>query len=167
MSNEPIDPPLVAREDAQPFRAEVIDLDGIRIRWGRPIPGARKCEHKHMVYCQDERRVWCENCKRTIDNFDALMVVVYHLENMQREANAKLRAAEEAARHAARLRAVKALDRAWSGNVAAVGCPHCGGGLLPEDFVNGGFSSTSREIEIARRRAARRAPSPPPPSAVD
>lgn len=56
---------------------------------------------------------------------------------------------------AARLRAVKALDKAWSGNVMAVDCPHCRWGLLPEDFVTGGIGQQSRELETARRARRR------------
>lgn len=55
----------------------------------------------------------------------------------------------------ARLRAVKALDKAWSGKTMAVPCPHCDGGLLPEDFVTI-RSATSRDLELARRRRKER-----------
>ena len=149
------DTPLTPNDEAKPFSATVINLDGVRIKWGRTRPGdGKKCEHRTLIYSTEEKRVWCEDCKRTIENWDALMTVIRHFQMMEQEARSKNRQADDALKHTARLRATKALDKAWSGNVYAVACPHCRGGLLPEDFANGARSMTSREIEIQRRKKA-------------
>lgn len=46
----------------------------------------------------------------------------------------------------------KELDRAWHKGAYAVACPHCRGGLLPEDFADSGLALISREMEEARRK---------------
>lgn len=133
--------------------SEIIDLDGIRIQWGLPsTPLKQRCEHKSLVYSSAERRIWCQNCERTIDNFDAFMTFTKHFESMLRHARIKLQEATDAMKTSVRRRATKVLDRAWSGNVMAPCCPHCRGGLLPEDFADRGLSMCSRDIELARRK---------------
>ncbi len=142
------DDPIVPVEDHR-----VIDLAGVRLQRGRPAtPPHKRCQHHRMAYCTAERRVWCEDCKRTLDPFDALMVVVSKFGEMESEARGKLAQANDALGKTARLRATKALDRVWSGNAMAVACPHCKGGLLPEDFADGASSAWSRNLEIAARR---------------
>ena len=156
MANEPPRDPeddeLVPRPDCQPFRAHVIDLAGVRVRWG--LPPARKptCDHTALVYNQQERRVWCENCRRGIENFDAFMAVVHHFEKMEHDAQRKIDKANEALKAQIHRRATKAVDKAWSRQGGmAISCPHCQGGLLPEDFTEGRFALRSRELELARR----------------
>lgn len=151
MSDEPLEPCDLGK----PFIADVIDLEGVRIAWGRNTkPAGQRCKHRNMVYSSDEKRVWCQDCQRTIENWDAFMVLVENFRSMERTARAKLAEADEAMKATARLRATKALDKVWSGNVMAVACPHCRGGLLPEDFVNGGSAAWARDLELARRRKA-------------
>lgn len=147
------DIPLEPDDTARPFGATVIDLGEVRIAWGRTkLRAGKKCEHRTLVYSTEEKRVWCEDCKRTVENWDALMMVVKYFRAMEDAARSKNAKADEALKSTARLRATKALDKAWSGNVYAVACPHCRGGLLPEDFADGARSMTSREIEIRRRQ---------------
>jgi hypothetical protein len=132
---------------------ELIDLAGVRIQRGTPKYNPNQCKHKNILYQSNskERRIWCSDCERDIDPFEAFMMLSEHLEEMLSDAKSMRRQAFDALKNTARLRATKALDQAWSGNVMAVACPHCHGGLLPEDFTNGGHQ-TSREIEIARRK---------------
>ena len=148
------DTPIDPREEAQPFSAQVIDLGGVRIQWGlsRRI-GQKKCEHLSMVYSAEEQRVWCKDCSRTIENFQAFMVIVNRFEGMIRAAKSKLEKAEAAMMATARLRATKELDRIWSskGPGMVPCCPHCMGGLLPDDFADGIKAARTREMELARR----------------
>jgi hypothetical protein len=139
-----------------PF-GEVIDLAGVRMQRGYSLSTAPKCKHLNLRYehTLKERRVWCADCERDLDPFDALMVLADHLHDMLNAAKHMRQKAAEAVQAVARLRAVKALDKAWSGNVMAVDCPHCRGGLLPEDFVTGGVGQQSRELELARRARKR------------
>lgn len=133
------------------YVATVVDLAGFRIQAGRPPAKSTPCQHKNMIYSMQERRVWCEDCNRTIDNFDALKQVIIELDNMMSEARSKLAQADAALRSSVRRRASKELDRAWSGSMVPC-CPHCRRGLLPDDFVDGGTGSISKSLEIARRR---------------
>lgn len=155
MTHHPEDPPLEVLPDGGSYVGVVVDLDSVRIRTGRTPRGLKTCQHKHMIYNQTERRIWCEDCERTIDNFDAFQTFTRHFKAMEREAGHKLRIAQEALAGAARLRATKELDRLWSGRRMAPCCPHCNRGLIPEDFADGVRSTTSLEFEIARRKIHR------------
>lgn len=147
------DLPLEELPDAGQYHGTVIDLDGVRIKLGRtPYRAGKPCEHKSLIYCQSERRIWCEECKRTIDNFDAFLTYTRHFSSMVREAESKLRTADDALKATVHRRATKHLDHAWSGGLCAVACIHCGGGLLPEDYADGVKARTSRELEMQRRK---------------
>jgi hypothetical protein len=142
------DPPLEVLPDGGCYVSQVVDLANVRIRLGRTPFKAKACEHRSLIYSPSERRVWCEDCERTIDNFDAFLIFTRKFEQMLREARHKMMAADEAMKSSARRRATKELDRAWG--KMAVCCPHCHGGLLPEDFA-AGTAMCSRDIELARR----------------
>lgn len=149
-SDEPIDP----TPDSQPRVAEVIDLDGVRIQWGLPRgPWLSRCKHQNLTYSSEEHRVWCQDCKRTIENFDAFMVLVNRFQRMEADARSKIAKANEAMAATVIRRAAKAVDKAWMGD-RAIGCPHCQGGILADDFANGTVLM-SREYELARRNRQR------------
>lgn len=149
----PPDDPIEPRVDARPFIAEIIDLDGVRIQWGLPASrGTERCKHTNLTYSTEERRVWCQDCKRTIENFDAFKVLVDSFQRMELAARLKLEKAEAAMAATIHRRATKAVDKAWSSSLPAIGCPHCRAGLLPEDFEAGVKVCTSREYELARRK---------------
>lgn len=152
MSDEVKDPPLEPIADGGTYVGVVVDFDSVRIKSGRTPFRIKTCQHKHMIYCQSERRIWCEDCERTIENFDAFLTLTRHFENMEREARHKLSTATEALARAARLRATKELDRIWSGRRMAPCCPHCSRGLIPEDFAGGAAAAISLEWEMARRK---------------
>lgn len=154
MKLPPEDNPIIPLPDAQPFCAEVIDLAGIRVQWGLEKIGKYHpdaCKHTKLVYSSESRRVWCDDCKRTIENFDAFMVLVNGFERMEADARRKMKKADEAMSDTIHRRATKAIDKAWSSSLPAIGCPHCRKGLLPEDFEKGVQSRSSREFEMARR----------------
>ena len=147
------DPPLEVLPDGPCFKNTVIDLAGVRVRHGRtPYKSGEPCKHLTLIHSESERRVWCEDCNRTIDNYEAFKIFARHFSEMVSKAEYRLAEANAAMSKAARGRAVKTLDRIWSGNVMAVQCPHCKGGLLPEDFADGASASWSREMELAGRR---------------
>lgn len=150
----PKDLPLEPRPDAQPFSAEVIDLGGMRIKFGLTRESWKLCQHRNMVYSTAERRIWCEDCERTIDNFDALYEIIKKFQVMESDVSHKNRKADEALKSTVVRRAAKVLDHAWMGKMAPC-CPHCRSALLPEDFESGARMSVSREIEEARRRKAK------------
>lgn len=158
MTDDTKDPPLEVLPDGGSYRGTVVDLDGVRIKLGRTPYRAKTCEHKALIYCPSERRVWCEDCERTIDNFDAFLIYTRHLERMVREARSNLYRSEEALKSAARLRATKTLDRYWAGRKMAPCCPHCHRGLIAEDFANGAGAAVSLELEMAARARGRKPP---------
>lgn len=148
MSDPPLEP---LPGDARMELAEVIDFGTVRLRRGRSNYRTKQCAHRSMIYSHSERRVWCEDCNRTIENFDAFTTLVVHFEEMARDARHRLAKANEALQATIHRRATKAVDKAWSGSLPALGCPHCGGGILPEDWQEGAMSQSSREYEVARR----------------
>jgi len=150
MTDRPADVPLMIDPGSTPAGATVVDLSEVRVRWGRTKTGTKVCEHKKLIYSTTERRVWCEDCERTIDNFDAMMTMVKHFGAMETAARYKLKVAEEAKQATLVRRAAKSLDRTWGHKMAAC-CPHCRRGLLPEDFEGGG-AAIARDLEIARRK---------------
>jgi len=143
----PIDP---AHPDATPWSKPVIDLGDMRISYGRPRYPEKICKHRSLVYSTEERRVWCKDCQRTVDNFDAFMVLANGHHDMVNRLKRKVKEAEEIKQAYIHRKSAKELDLAW-GKKSAVGCPHCGRGLLAEDFATG-CRQSSREIELARRR---------------
>lgn len=157
------DTPLIPLEDARGRMAEVIDLAGIRLERGRPPYGAKPCEHARLVFDAGDRRVWCQDCERSIDNFDAFMVLATKFRKMVADVRQMNHQAEQARAATLVRRAAKEIDTIW-GRKMAFGCPHCSEGLLPEDFL-GGRSLMSMEILRARRerdgRAAASAEVPP------
>lgn len=151
------DDPIEPCESEGHYVAEVIDLAGIRVQWGLPkVRAPHACRHVNLTYSSEQRRVWCKDCERTIENFDAFMVLVNGHREMVADARHKSAQAAVAMTATIHRRATKAIDRIWSGHVMAICCPHCQGGLLPEDFADGIGSQISREFEIARRRRAQK-----------
>ena len=151
MTDDPIIPPPEGSR-LSVVAPNIIDLAGIRVQWGLPATKRQdRCDHNGLLYSEEERRVWCGKCNRTVENFEAFMVFVRHFREIESAARVKMRKAEEAMRSSVRRRATKELDRLWAGEGRAVSCPHCKNGLLPEDFANGvGWSA--REYELARRK---------------
>lgn len=146
---KPFDVPLEHDQGSQPFGSPIVDFAGVRVAHGLRKYHHRTCEHKSLVYNPSERRIWCESCERTIEAFDAFMMVVRNFQDMVRAAEHERQLAREAlGMHLVR-RAAKAIDRVW-GHKMAPACPHCRKGLLPHDMLSCG--SVSMEIEVARRK---------------
>ena len=121
------------------------------IRLSRSPMLGKRCEHKNLVFSQPDRRIQCKDCDEVVEAFDAFMVLVRHWEAMSADLRRKARKADEAMQSTVIRRAAKELDRMWSGRQMAPLCPHCRGGLLPEDFAEVA-SSISADLERARRK---------------
>jgi len=148
---EPNPDVLEHRPGSQPFKFTVINLADVRMRHGIPVRTARQCLHHSLVFNQEQRRVWCEECEKTLDNFDAFMVCVLNYTAMVKAAEHDQEKAAEALAATLVRRAAKAMDRSW-GKGWAIRCVHCGGGLLPEDYGEYCFAPYgSREEELKRR----------------
>jgi hypothetical protein len=145
----PFDTPLESVPTSTPYSSPVIDFGDIRIAHGLTRHPYRVCEHKGLTYSTHERRVWCSDCERTIDGFDAFMVVVNHFHTMERAARSALARAKEAEGKTLVRRAAKWLDRVWGRKMLPV-CPRCGRGITPEEMLQCG--QVSLEYEAMRRK---------------
>jgi hypothetical protein len=143
--------------EEQPYIfGQVIDLDGIRIARGkskRPSVAPKDCQHDHLVYDQDERRVWCKDCEKSIASFDAFLMITRNFMRFARTLTQREQAVEKAEAHALISRAAKAVDESWRRRKLSPCCPHCNGAILPEDFAEGIGSYRSTEIERQRRKS--------------
>ncbi|NEI70981.1 hypothetical protein GR212_15480 [Rhizobium lusitanum] len=144
--------PIEENPGSTPYSSPVIDFAQVRVAFGLPKFHNKICRHRRLTYNPSERRVWCQDCESTVDNFDAFMTITSHFHDMERAAQAKLTRAAEAEKATLVKKATKNIDRAWNRQrPMAICCTHCGGGLLPEDYESGG-SAVSRDIELARRK---------------
>lgn len=131
-------------------RARVVELADVRV--ARGITTAKTCDHKKLVYDSSHREIYCEKCGKQIEHFDAFMVLVDNFLDMNASVQRRLANAKEAESAHVHMKAAKNISDAWRGpNKYAVACPHCRGGILPEDFANGP-GIVSRELELKRRQ---------------
>ena len=147
--NDDKDPPIVAQEFLHGVK--VVDFGDLRVSRGFSRRPFSLCHHRNMVYDDAERRVWCNDCEKNIEPYDAFTSVVKnynaaykHLETLRLEA-------VEAREHSLFLLACKKIEKVWRGRKLAPACPHCKRGLLPGDFSDN-FTKTSSKLEIAMRK---------------
>lgn len=136
---------------------KVIDIGDIRVARGLSRRAHSSCPHARMVYDQNERRIWCKDCERDVEPFDAFKGIV---EQYSRAYDGLMRRIEQvsmAEKFAARSIAVKKLDEVWRSRNLVPCCPHCSGGLFPEDFKNG-VSSMGREYATALANSRKKKP---------
>lgn len=55
---------------------KVVDIGDLRIQRGRTMRLFEPCKHLHLTYCDNERRIFCEDCKKTISGFDGFKSLV-------------------------------------------------------------------------------------------
>lgn len=133
------------------YGVRVIDFGEARVARGLARRTPSTCKHAKMTYSEPERRVWCDDCKSTVDNFDAFKVIVEGYAAAMSRLNRIREEVAEAEKHVLHLIAAKNLEKIWRGGRLTPQCPHCRGGLLPDDFRNtqGGISTA---LEIQRRK---------------
>lgn len=142
------DPPI----EPLPYRAgvTVIDIGDVRVARGMSRRPYSACKHQRLHYDPSERRVWCADCERDLEGFDAFMVLAENSHDFIERNNRREKELAEAEAHQARSRAVKALDHIWRSRTMAPCCPHCHKGLLPEDMLRG-LGSVGVDYERAVR----------------
>lgn len=133
------------------YGSTVVDIGDLRVARGLTRRPISTCKHSRLVYDQTERRVYCEDCERDIEPFDAFLQLVERHHHLQAKAERIRREAE----HTITSRAAKRMDEAWRSHKMAPCCPHCKAVILPQDVVDG-VSMTNKEWEL-KRRAARAA----------
>jgi hypothetical protein len=146
VSHEPID------QQTFPYGVNVVDIGDVRVSRGFTRRGREACKHKALSYDNVERRIWCRDCERDVEGFDAFAILAEAFDNAAKNLESRERAIKEAEERTLRRRATKVLDEAWSSRHLTPVCPHCGDALLPEDVVSGvGLVN----VEMIRRRRAK------------
>lgn len=149
MSDERKDPPI----EPQTFLGgvNVVDFGDLRVARGfsrRPFSG---CHHHRLVYDGSERRVWCQDCERDIDGFDAFRMVAERFHSTREKLDDRERKVAEAEAHNLISLAAKTVDSIWRSRNKVPACPVCGFGLFPEDFKNGRGTQLGRDYGAATR----------------
>lgn len=143
------DKPVVPQEYKYGFK--VVDIGDLRIARGQTRRPATACKHLKIVYDDQERRIWCQDCEQEVEAYDAFK----GLAEFHHGAVAKLKRREEAVKEAesfqARSRAVKVMDEVWRSKTMAPMCPHCSEAILPEDVARG-VKSTGKKMAQAKRQ---------------
>ncbi len=101
------------------------------------------------MYDQNERRIWCKDCEREIEPFDAFENLVKQYDKADSNLKRRQKTVSEAERFQLRSIAAKKIDEAWRSRNMVPACPHCSHGLFPENFKDG-MSMMSKEYAQAR-----------------
>lgn len=141
------DPPIV--EPGFIGGVTVVDIGDVRVARGLSRRHSSSCPHRGLVYDNHERRIWCKDCEKDVEAFDAFTLLVSNysvaLDQLaRREKNVK-----EAETFQLRSLAAKEIDKAWRHKNMIPACPHCGHGLFPEDFKNGVKGMIGRDYAAA------------------
>lgn len=142
------EPPVVPQDYVAGVK--VVHIEDLRVARGMTRREYPRCPHRDLVYCETERRVWCQDCEHEVDAFDAFVNLIGRLDATFKHLSARSKELKEAQEFAARSLAVKALDDVWRTRKKIPVCPHCREGLLPEDF-KGKVDITSAEFTRAKR----------------
>ena len=148
MTKETRDPPIDERRYL--IGLSVVDIGDYRVSRGqtrRPFAG---CVHRRVTYDSQERRIWCRDCERDVDPFDAFVGLARSFHRAVSDLNRRRDELDQAERYHVRSLAAKAIDKAWRARRTVPACPHCRHGLFPEDFKQG-VTRLSREYATARR----------------
>lgn len=148
MADEPID------EVQFLHGVTVIDIGDIRVSRGMTRRPYSSCTHRRMSYDPRERRIWCRDCERDLDPFDAFTGLTEQYHRVYENLKDEQKRLAEAQQFQCRSRAAKVVDEAWRRKKSVPVCPHCKHGLFPEDFANG-VGMMGREYALARRKASK------------
>lgn len=154
MANEPIVP------EKYISGTTVVDLGDVRVTRGLTRRPASLCRHPQLRYDPKERRIWCPDCERDIDPFDAFVQILDGYDASVKRLRAKAEQIKEAEAFAVRSIAARHMDKAWRSRTMVPACPSCGNGLFPEDFrtqptmVGRDFARARRGIAPPKREEA-------------
>lgn len=143
MSDEPIEPQNYLGG------VTVVDIGDIRVARGMTRRPVSVCTHRAMVYDPKERRVWCKDCEKDVDAFDAFTALVGQYHSAHRDLEDRLKRTRDAEKAGLHLLAAKVIEKEWRSRTRVPMCPHCNNGLFPEHFANG-CSSLGRDYALAR-----------------
>lgn len=141
------DPPI--EEPGFIAGVNVVDIGDVRVARGLTRRHHSSCPHHRLMYDDRERRVWCKDCERDVESFDAFKIIVENLDKAIKSVERREKAITEAEQFKLRTLAAKAMDQAWRSTKMVPACPNCGGGLFPEQFKNGVCGMLGRDYAQA------------------
>ena len=144
MSDAPIEP-----QDYL-YGPKVVQIEDLRVARGLTRRPRSSCSHRQLVYDDKERRVWCADCEREVEPFDAFTQVVAVFQKAKSDIDRRRQTLAEAEAFQIRSKAAKVMDEAWRRRNMAPLCPHCRAAILPED-VAGGVTEVGKKFVLARR----------------
>jgi hypothetical protein len=116
------------------YGLKVVDIGDIRIARGLARRHYSGCPHRRLVYDTHERRIWCKDCERDVEPFDAFTGLIEPYTRSLKELENREQKIAEAESFSIRSLAAKQIDQAWRSRNMVPACPHCGNGLFPESF---------------------------------
>lgn len=151
------DPPIV--EPGFIHGLTVVDFGDYRVSRGLTRRPYSACQHHRLVYDGNERRIWCKDCERDVEPFDAFRLFCENAHAVSAALDRRAKEVAEAENHALISLAAKNIDKVWRKRDMIPCCPSCSAGLFPEDFKNGILGGMSREYaEALRNRKAKPSP---------
>lgn len=144
MADEPID------EQSYLSGVKVVDIGDLRVSRGKTRRPASVCRHRRLSYDPQERRVWCRDCEKDVEAFDAFTGLVEQFNGALEALRRREKAIAEAEAFQVRSVAAKNIDQAWRSRNMVPACPSCGHGLFPEDF-RGSPAMLGKDFAQARR----------------
>lgn len=133
----------------------------------------RRCKHKSVAIDPSDGTLDCQECGKSLNPFTVLLNYVNSWAEIAKWRE-ECKAAAQAQREKAlltwntyrawrpHLRAAQYIEKQWRSRMAPC-CPHCGNGLLPEDFLEGrdrGSRGRSYELEMRTSKSAATVSSP-------
>jgi hypothetical protein len=115
----------------------IVDIGDIRVARGLTRRHHASCPHRNLVYDNSERRIWCKDCERDVEAFDAFEQIVSQYSGALSALERREVRLREAETFQVRSLAAKQIDKAWRHRKMVPACPHCKHGLFPENFKHG------------------------------
>ena len=130
----------------------IVDLGAFRVSQVREHSTADRqaCKHKHLQLDDHGDVVRCVDCNTQVSAYWALRHLLGEIERSLASLRAREDALAKAKGESLHLLAARKLDKAWREGGQVPACPHCGGGIFPEDVRR----MAHIDADIERRRRA-------------
>lgn len=126
------DPPIEALEYLSGVK--VVNIGDVRVARGMSRRHHSSCPHRNMIFDKSERRIWCPDCERDVEPFDAFQLLIEGYHAAVDAVKRREEAIGQVEKFKLRSVAAKKLDEAWRSRNMLPACPSCHSGLFPEDF---------------------------------
>ena len=114
----------------------VVDIGDMRVQRGKTRRPHSSCHHHNLMFDTTERRVWCKDCEKDVDAFDAFAGIVENFHVAAEKLEKRQADLIEAEGFSIRSIAAKNMDKEWRKRNTVPCCPYCRTGLLPEYFTD-------------------------------